>query len=445
MLPLLRSSPGLAISLALIVAGVLVSGLIGILFARGGASLRPVFWFLGFFMLVALPQFFGHLWLARRAWIREAPHRAAIEQMASATVGEEQSVAVERLFGADVDPRLVTDVRASMGQVFAEADLARFAVFSSGESVLIARFKSSSAAEKGWVQYLQQTGLSQLSGTGDSQRGYVVTRPAGDRAYALHLGTLVGVWTGPDDVAIRKRMASGGFTVPSRAPLAATGMPEPASTGLTVPIAGGSDLRLDPRWVIPILAVYLGIVVVYYFKGTAWAGTQRARPGVEKVGATELARRLESIGTKDSPLQIERGSTPDEWFATWRYADAKWIDLARARGMRRTFRIRLRLDEASGVVRATDYVAGWEASIGRGGAQFEWKAALGLVFAQYEHRRVFGFQWDETGRLKPDPSYAYTFNLKEMKSPLVETVTASGWDWRPTVWEGPRWLRWLTQ
>ena len=40
---------------------------------------------------------------------------------------------------------------------------------------------------------------------------------------------------------------------------------------------------------------------------------------------------------------------------------------------------------------------------------------------------------------------AYTFNLQEMKSPLVDAVTRAGWDWRPTVWQGPAWLRWLTE
>lgn len=55
--------------------------------------------------------------------------------------------------------------------------------------------------------------------------------------------------------------------------------------------------------------------------------------------ATELAVRLEAINALDVPFRVERGSLPDEFLATWRYADAKWIDLARAHGLHRTFRI----------------------------------------------------------------------------------------------------------
>jgi hypothetical protein len=67
------------------------------------------------------------------------------------------------------------------------------------------------------------------------------------------------------------------------------------------------------------------------------------------------------------------------------------------------------------------------------------------VLFQREHQRVFGVQLDEQGRFKPQLSYAYNFNLEEMKAPLMEAVAHAGWDWRPTVWQGPTWLRWLTE
>ncbi len=193
------------------------------------------------------------------------------------------------------------------------------------------------------------------------------------------------------------------------------------------------------------LPVYLFLIVLYFFKGAAWAGTYRAKPGTTPVTATELTSRLQAINDLDVPFHIEPGLRPNEFFATWRYADAKWIDLARARGMKRSFRIRLVLDESKGTVRATDYATSFDWSAGRRGADLSWKASLGIVFFQSEHQRVFGLQLDEQGRFKPELSYAYTFNLQEMKSPLIEAVTRAGWNWRPTVWQGPTWLRWLTE
>jgi hypothetical protein len=68
----------------------------------------------------------------------------------------------------------------------------------------------------------------------------------------------------------------------------------------------------------------------------------------------------------------------------------------------------------------------------------------GIDFFQAEQSHVFGVQLDEQRRFKPEFPYTYRFNLSEMKSPLIAAVTRAGWNWRPTVWQGPAWLRWLT-
>jgi hypothetical protein len=189
----------------------------------------------------------------------------------------------------------------------------------------------------------------------------------------------------------------------------------------------------------------VALYTVWFFKGSAWASSAPAVPGVAASSATELAARIETLNTLDVPFRVERSDRPNELLATWRYADAKWVDMARAHGLRRTFRIRLALDPSSHTVRATDHVAEYAWSAGRDGARIEWKAMTGIVFFQMEQRRVFGLQIDEQGRFKPELSYAYKFNLSEMKSPLINAVTRAGWNWRPTAWQGPVWLRWLTE
>ncbi|MSU59901.1 MAG: hypothetical protein EXS35_17330 [Pedosphaera sp.] len=444
MLQLLRSNPGLAISFVLLGGGALASTLMGFFMARSGASLRPVYWFAGLFALVVVPQLAGHFYIALRTTKAEAPRTASLEQIAQRDTAESTTTAgdAKALFGPDADPQLITDARNLPGGVFSAAELAQFAPLPDGGTVLLARFKGSLAAEKAWIEYLRTTGLNQLKGTGDSQRGYVVTRPVGDRAYVLHFGTMVGVWTGKDDTAIRERMVAGGFEIPRHAPLNAS---TPALTANAPASKSTPKNPLTPGLIGAGIALYVLVVVLYFFKGAAWAGTSPAKPGGAPVTATELAARLEAVNTLDVPFRIERGAQPNEFFATWRYADAKWVDLARARGMKRTFRIRLTLDEKHGTVRATDYVASFDWSAGRGGAEVEWKTGLGIVFFQYEHQRVFGLQLDEQGRFKPELSYAYTFNLNEMKSPLITAVNHAGWNWRPTVWQGPAWLRWLTE
>jgi hypothetical protein len=439
---LLRTNPGLLVWLILFGSGALVCLVISSLMSRSGASLRPIWWFAGFFLLIGVPQFCAHLWLAVGTLKREAPRVAALQQLSGGTEPEARTAAAKLLFGPDVSPALVTDARAVFGEALANAEVAQFAVLPNGDSVLLARFAGYSAAERAWVAYLRVTGLNQLGGQGDSQRGYAVTRPAGDRAYVLHQANLVGVWTGADDAAIRARMLAGGFKIPRRAPLAN----EVSQTS-----QGSTSAKPDKRSPVVVLlsavalVAYLLLVVAYFFKGAAWAGSVPPKATAKPLSAAELTDRLEAINALEVPFRIERGTHPGEFFATWRYADAKWVDLARARGLRRTFRIRLTLDEAAQVVRATDYAASHDWSIGRGGASFEWRAGLGIVFFQQEHQRVFGLQLDDQGRFKPELSYAYSFNLHELKSPLIAAVTRAGWTWRPTVWQGPASLRWLTE
>jgi len=150
----------------------------------------------------------------------DAPRVQALAALAQPERGDGYADAVRQLFGPDADPRLVIDPRAQFADALARAEVVRFAAIGTTESVLLARFGGYIDAERAWVQYLRVTGLSKAGGKGNSQAGYVVTRPAGDRLYALHMGNMLGVWTGPDDATIRKRMHAGGFVPPSDSPLA---------------------------------------------------------------------------------------------------------------------------------------------------------------------------------------------------------------------------------
>ena len=444
---LLRSNLGLLVSIGLLASGASVCTILGLLMARSGASLRPICWFGGFFALIIGPQVLGHFYQAVQTTRAEAPRAAAMERLAHPTSSNAaaRSQDARSLFGPDADPQLISDARHSYGDVFADAEFAQFAVLPEGETVLLARCKSDTAAERTWVEFLRVSGLNQGSGAGDSHRGYGVTRPVGDRAYALPMGTMVGIWTGKDDATIRQRMRAGGFEVPSRAPLGDVGSADSAASGTTVSLPGTLKGLLRIALIAAALAAYAFIVVLYYFKGAAWAGTHPAKPGVVPVKSTELLARLEGINPLDVPIQIQRGPQPNELFGTWRSAEMKWIDQARAHGMKHTHRIRMLLDERRGTVHATDYLARLDWSAGPDGARIEWRTGFGIVFFQYQHQRLFGLQLDELGRFRPEVSYVYTFNLQEMKSPLVEAVTRAGWNWRPTVWQGPKWLDFLRQ
>ncbi len=62
---------------------------------------------------------------------------------------------------------------------------------------------------------------------------------------------------------------------------------------------------------------------------------------------------------------------------------------------------------------------------------------MGIIFFQREEQHVLGLQIDEHGKLRPEASYRYKFDLSEMKSPIQTTITQAGWTWRPSVWQKP--------
>ncbi|MEO7412598.1 MAG: hypothetical protein ABIZ81_04515, partial [Opitutaceae bacterium] len=343
-----------------------------------------------------------------------------------------------KIFGADLPAAQIRDAKAVFPEFFAEAEYAELGIVGTGETVVAAQFPSAEAASRS-AKFLWQT-FQITNASGDEAHGWRGKRQRNsDYIELLRTGRHVFFWTGlTKEAAAAHRAASSAVT--GSVALGAS-VATPAFPALQPLAAIFQPAGMKVAGLLFMVALYVG----WFFKGAGWASSSPAVAGVPAVASTELVSRLEAINALDVPFRLGRGERSNEFFATWRYADAKWIDHARAHGLRRTFRIRLTLDEAAHTVRATDYAAGYDWSAGADGARINWQATLGLVFFQTEQRRVFGLRLDEQGRFKPELSYSYKFNLAEMKTPLVEAVTRAGWNWRPTVWQGPVWLRWLTE
>jgi hypothetical protein len=262
----------------------------------------------------------------------------------------------------------------------------------------------------------------------------------GDFIEMLLRGRLLFVWTGLTKSACAARRAAADLEnhFPALA-LPTAGSGPPLFPALQPVAAFLAPTGVKAVGILLLLLIYVGV----FFKGSAWAGSVAPAP-VTAVAARELASRLLSVNDLDAPFHVTRGDKPGEFIAGWRYADAKWMDHARAHGLRRAFRIRMTLDETAHAVRATDYVSDFDWSAGADGARMRWTAGSGVMFFQKERQSVFGLQIGGDGRLKPQLSYRYRFDASEMKSPLMACVAQAGWTWRSSVWQGPAWLRWLT-
>jgi len=405
----------------------LVLALMASVMRSAGASLRPIVFLASLMLPIAVIFLIGSLVTARLP--TDKP-----EATFNLPVSDGHFVDREKLFGADLPSDQLRDAKGIYPQFLTEAEVAELAIVGISEAAVVAQFPSADAAKRAATALWQTFQVYNTSG--DEQRGWRgQRRPNSDYIEVLRIGRHLLFWTAPS------KSDAADLRAKTMLPFSSKESGEPL-----IPALQPLGTFFKPVGVKVIGMLLLAVLyTVWFFKGATWAGSSPAMAGVTALPASELAARLGAINTLDAPFRIERGSTPNEFFATWRYADAKWIDLARTHGLQRTFRIRLTLDESAHTIRATDYAAGYEWSAGGNGAQIEWKAVTGIVFFQTEQGRVFGLQLDDQGHFKPELPYTYQFNLAEMKSPLITATTRSGWTWRPTVWQGPVWLRWLTE
>lgn len=428
--PILRANPGLAVGVAMSVAFPLVLALLSLILRAAGSSLRPIVFLAGLMLPLAVLFLVAALVTARKPGAADAA-------TFSLPVTDGRFTDRAQLFGADLPAEHVRDARSVFPEFFAEAEHAELGLVGTGESTWVAQFPTADAAQRASSALWRFFAVTNTHG--DEQRGWRGERGMnGDFFEMLRTGRHLFLWTAPSaETCAALRAAS---TIPG-----APGLTQPARDPL-IP-----SLQPLAAWFRPVgmkiggTLLMVALSSVWFFKGAAWASRSPAVSGTSPVAATELAARLESVNALDVPYRVERGEVPGELFATWRHADAKWMDHARVHGLRRTFRIRLLLDEATHAVRATDHVAEFDGSVGRDGARIAWRTMTGIVFFQREQRRVLGLHLDEHGRFTKDLAHTFAFRLDEMKSPLIDAVTRAGWDWRPTLWQGPAWLRWLTE
>ncbi|MGV3707956.1 MAG: hypothetical protein ACO1Q7_03880 [Gemmatimonas sp.] len=442
-LQLFRSNTGLMVITGLILFGSLVLGLVALLMMRSGASLRPIWFVAGFMAIIIGPQAFFHYgmafgWLPKQdlTWVPKdkaagAPWVARNNLMEIKGGRFTDPVAV---YGPTVDTTLITNLRERLGPVFGTALAAEMAILRTGRTVVLAQFETSNDAESAAVAYA--TAMLGAVPPMDNDGTRTVNRVQ-DAVKLVVAGRTMVAYTARDvgeaEAALKES------PVVTRAEASAV------SDATDAPKQETFWLYRVPVLVAMILILMI-IAVIYFFRGTSWAAEVPAVAGVSPVSAATLRERILSVNSLDVPFKVE--VSPDDSnliTVTWRYADAKWIDLARAHGIRRTHRILMKLDEKNATVRPTDRFATMDWNAGAGGGSFSWMSGQGIVFFQAEYQKVFGLQLDANNRFTPKLSYSYSFNLQEMKTPFIQAVTQSGWRWRPTTFQGPTWLHWLTQ
>lgn len=186
------------------------------------------------------------------------------------------------------------------------------------------------------------------------------------------------------------------------------------------------------------IGAYVVLLLFVWTRMASWAASVDRLADARTLPASELRSQLLAIHDLDMPWLVRPGNKDNELIVEWKYADARWAGIMAAGGIRAINRIKLRLDEEASIVRAQDnYVkVAWQVAGDAGGAI---KARLsgtwfkGIHFVQVDAGFIGGLVVSKDGTPTVDSAYAWKYSVQEMKKPLIDIVTRSGWDWRPVI------------
>lgn len=147
---------------------------------------------------------------------------------------------------------------------------------------------------------------------------------------------------------------------------------------------------------------------------------------VPALPAGDVKFRLLALNRLSAPYQIVDGQAEGvDLIAEWKIVDARWYEIFAKASLTKVFRIYMKLDPAKAEVRAQDheYTVSWRAGV----------PSLSLAVSSFKGQMTsveFGAAYAFTEELAPGQVYKYRFNTNEIKKPIQEVITASGWAYK---------------
>jgi hypothetical protein len=155
-------------------------------------------------------------------------------------------------------------------------------------------------------------------------------------------------------------------------------------------------------------------------------GTRRPAAGVRAKTPAEVRADLLAVNRPTAPFIVRDGAPENvDLVAEWRIVDATWYGIFAKAGLKKVFKVLIKLDEPSREVRAVDQ----EWSV-------EWRAGVPILslaakaFRGQTKQFSFGTAFAFTEHGGSGQVYRYKFSTAEIKTPLQDAVTKAGWAWR---------------
>lgn len=157
-----------------------------------------------------------------------------------------------------------------------------------------------------------------------------------------------------------------------------------------------------------------------------FTSTKRPPSGTPVLPADEVIKKLMVLNRDTAPFRLIDGRDEDvDLIAEWKIVDAQWYEAFAKAGLRKVFRIYLKLDPEAHEVRAGDreYSVSWSAGVPELSADVN-------TFKGQTQSIEFGKGYAFTETLSAGVVYNYRFDTREIKRPIQEAVTSCGWTYK---------------
>jgi len=140
----------------------------------------------------------------------------------------------------------------------------------------------------------------------------------------------------------------------------------------------------------------------------------------------EVKQRLLALNRDTAPYQIKSGAAENvDLIAEWKIVDAQWYEIFAKANLTKVFRIYMKFDATKHELRTKDeeFTVEWRAGV----------PSLSLAVSKFQGQMTsveFGAAYAFTEELAPGQVYNYRFNTSEIKKPIQEAVSASGWTYK---------------
>lgn len=198
------------------------------------------------------------------------------------------------------------------------------------------------------------------------------------------------------------------------------------------------------RWTQMIISISgVGPLLYLMLVRTTWATMVYGRHDVDPVSMEEMRYRLLALNDEKIPFEIIVDKrNPNKLVARWKIVDSKWIQIFSINRLTKYYELRMRLVDRGSkgrYVKAQDYLKEMEYVAGTDGipplrirVRYFSNLTKGIMLYHYDRGFLYGLIYKD-GQFKIDYAYNYRFVTTEIKNPIIQIITQSGWDFKPTI------------